>query len=118
MNPEEFHPQSQIKRAQPYPAASPIRHEVVDAYEDGGLLEGPGDGMSDDIPANISGKEDVRVADGEYVVPKGIAEQVGDDKLQHMLDMVRSAAHPHRGKQIKKDAARRAFIRVMTGVHA
>lgn len=117
VNPDNYYPQSQIAKAQPYPAAAPQRHEMIDEYEAGGLLEGDGDGMSDDIAANISGQEEVRVADGEYVVPKKIAEAM-EDKLDHMLTAVRSAAHPHRGKQIVQDAAKRAFIRAMTGVHA
>ncbi len=117
INPNTTYPQAQIPRATPYPAASPQRNEVVDHYEHGGLLEGDGDGMSDDIAANISGQEDVRVADGEYVVPKRIAEPM-EAKLDRMLSAVRSAAHPHRGKQIVQDAAKKAFIRAMTGVKA
>jgi hypothetical protein len=117
IDPNAAYPQSQIARATPYPAASPQRSEVVDHYEHGGLLEGDGDGMSDDIPANISGQEDVRVADGEYVVPKKIAESM-EAKLDRMLTAVRSAAHPHKGKQIIQDAAKKAFIHAMTGVKA
>jgi hypothetical protein len=35
-----------------------------------------------------------------------------------MLTAVRSAAHPHKGKQIIQDAAKKAFIHAMTGVKA
>ena len=42
-------------------------------YSDGGrLLRGPGDGVSDDIPASIGGKQPARLADGEFVVPAQI----------------------------------------------
>ena len=115
--PEDAYPQSQIARAQPYPAATPQRHEVVD-FERGGLLEGEGDGMSDDIPANISGKEPVKVADGEYVVPLADAKRYGPEKLENMMDAVRAAAHAKKGKQIVENAAKRAFIKTLTGVHA
>jgi hypothetical protein len=39
-------------------------------YSDGGrLLRGPGDGVSDSIPAMIGKKQPARLADGEFVVP-------------------------------------------------
>jgi hypothetical protein len=116
INPDAFYPQSQIAKARPYPAASPQRHEVLE-FEHGGLIDGPGDGMSDDIPANISGKEPVKVADGEYVVPRDLAAHK-EKQLKHMLSAVRSAAHAKKGKQIVQDAAKRAFIKSMTGVRA
>lgn len=122
VNPQQFdpdtaYPQSMIHRAEPYPAASPIRNEVVN-MEKGGLLEGPGDGMSDHIPANISGKESVRVADGEYVVPAAIAQRFGEERLHAMMDKVRAAAHAKKGKQIVENAGKRAFIQTMSRVKA
>jgi len=43
-------------------------------YSDGGrLLKGPGDGMSDNIPASIGHKQPARLADGEFVVPADVA---------------------------------------------
>jgi hypothetical protein len=84
---------------------------------DGGLLEGEGDGMSDEIPANIAGEEEIRVADGEYAVPQTIAVE-NEKRLTKMMSAVRAAAHPQKGKQIAQDAAKRAFIKVMSGVHA
>ena len=42
-------------------------------YSDGGrMLRGPGDGMSDSIPASISGRQPARLADGEFVVPADV----------------------------------------------
>jgi hypothetical protein len=42
-------------------------------YSDGGrLLRGPGDGVSDSIPAVIGKKQPARLADGEFVVPARI----------------------------------------------
>jgi hypothetical protein len=132
-------PLAQVATAEAKPAASPQRREVVGphagdksgsiyqgdgSYGDttltmasGGLLQGDGDGMSDDIPANIDGQEPIRVADGEYAVPQPIAAKM-ESKLQHMMTAVRSAAHPSKDKQIVKDAAKRAFIKTMSGVHA
>ena len=117
MDPDTTYPQSMIPKAQPYPGGAPIRNEVVD-FERGGLLNGDGDGMSDDIPANIDGREPVRVADGEYVVPSDIANSLGEDRLLAMLDKVRASAHAKKGKQIVENAGKRAFIQTMSGVKA
>ena len=114
---EDPHPQSLIPKAAPQPGASPVRQEVVQTFEHGGLLNGDGDGMSDSIPAEIDGKEPVRVADGEYVVPKQIA-QAKEAELKRMMTQVRSAAHAKKGKQIVQDAAKKAFIHTMSGVKA
>jgi len=59
----------------------------------GGMIEGPGTGTSDDIPGQImqDGQpvEEIRVSDGEYIVP----EQVGDEnpKLMAVLEQKRQA---------------------------
>jgi hypothetical protein len=68
-------------------------------YSDGGrMLKGPGDGMSDSIPANISGKRPARLADGEFVVPADVVSHLGNGstdagakQLYHMMDKVRQA---------------------------
>ena len=114
-NPQTMHPQSYIPKAQPYIAASPQRREVLGGFAEGGLLEGEGDGMSDNIPANIDGQEEVRVADGEYVVPRSAAHG-REAQLRAALTAIRKAAHPEHGKQIKQDAAKRAFMQTMTRV--
>lgn len=116
-DPNTAHPLSEVPRAQPYPAASPVRNEVLD-FADGGLLEGEGHGMSDDIPANIEGQEEIRVADGEYVIPKDAAKKFGEDRLEDMLTKVRAAAHAKKGAQVIEDAGKKAFIRCLTGIKA
>lgn len=76
-------------------------------YSDGGrLLRGPGDGVSDSIPASIGGKQPARLADGEFVVPARIVSELGNGsteagarKLYAMMDRVQKA----RGKTIGKD---------------
>jgi hypothetical protein len=48
-------------------------------YSDGGqLLRGPGDGVSDSIPAKIAGNQPARLADGEFVVPARIVSELGN----------------------------------------
>lgn len=69
------------------------------SYSDGGrMLKGPGDGMSDDIPAVIGRKQPARLADGEFVVPADVVSHLGNGstdagakKLYAMMDKVRQA---------------------------
>ena len=78
-------------------------------YSDGGqLLRGPGDGVSDNIPATIGGKQPARLADGEFVVPARIVSELGNGsteagarKLYAMMDRIRQA----RSKSLKNIAA-------------
>lgn len=68
-------------------------------YSDGGrLLKGPGDGMSDNIPATIGRKQPARLADGEFVVPADVVSHLGNGstdagakRLYAMMDKVRRA---------------------------
>jgi hypothetical protein len=75
-------------------------------YSDGGrLLRGPGDGVSDSIPAMIGQKQQARLADGEFVVPARIVSELGNGsteagarKLYAMMDRVQKS----RGKTVGK----------------
>jgi len=52
-------------------------------YSDGGrLLRGPGDGVSDSIPASIGNKQPARLADGEFVVPARIVSELGNGSTE------------------------------------
>jgi hypothetical protein len=75
-------------------------------YSDGGrLLRGPGDGVSDSIPATIGNKRPARLADGEFVVPARIVSELGNGsteagarKLYAMMDRVQKARRGTVGK--------------------
>jgi hypothetical protein len=75
-------------------------------YSDGGrLLKGPGDGVSDSIPATIANKRPARLADGEFVVPARIVSELGNGsteagarKLYAMMDRVQKARSKTTGK--------------------
>ena len=108
-NPQEHYPQSMIDKAKPYAAAAPQRHEVVDGYEDGGFVEGDGDGMSDDVEAVLEGEEEIRVADGEVIIPKAIVDMFGVEALDNMLKRVRMAAYGT-DKQVKQDAGKEVVL--------
>lgn len=80
------------------------------SYSDGGrLLRGPGDGVSDNIPASIEGKRPARLADGEFVIPaRAVSElgngstEAGSKQLYKMLDRI--AAKRKSGKGLAYDA--------------
>lgn len=75
-------------------------------YSDGGrLLKGPGDGVSDSIPAVIGRKRPARLADGEFVLPARIVSEIGNGsteagarKLYAMMDRVQRARGKTTGK--------------------
>jgi len=77
-------------------------------YSDGGrLLRGPGDGVSDSIPATIgsSDPEPARLADGEFVVPARIVSELGNGsteagarQLYKMMDRIQKARAKTTGK--------------------
>jgi len=75
-------------------------------YSDGGrLLKGPGDGVSDSIPAQIGDRQPARLADGEFVVPARIVSELGNGsteagarKLYAMMDRVQKARRQTIGK--------------------
>jgi hypothetical protein len=76
-------------------------------YSDGGrLLRGPGDGVSDSIPATIGGRQPARLADGEFVIPARIVSELGNGsteagarKLYAMMDRVQKARGRTTGKR-------------------
>ena len=75
-------------------------------YSDGGrLLKGPGDGVSDDIPASIGGKQPARLAEGEFVVPARIVSELGNGstdagakRLYQMMERIQSDRKKTTGK--------------------
>ena len=76
------------------------------SYSDGGrLLRGPGDGVSDSIPAVIGNKQPARLADGEFVIPARIVSELGNGsteagarKLYAMMDRIQATRKHSIGK--------------------
>ena len=75
----------------------------------GRYLQGPGDGMSDSIPARIDGGQEARLATGEFVVPADVVSHLGNGdsdsgakQLHTMMDRVRMArtGTKKQGKQV------------------
>jgi len=75
-------------------------------YSDGGrLLKGPGDGVSDSIPASIGDKQPARLADGEFVIPARIVSELGNGstdagakRLYAMMDKIQAGRKKTVGK--------------------
>lgn len=64
----------------------------------GKLITGDGDGMSDDIRANINGEQEARLADGEFVIPADVVSHLGNgstdagaEELYEMMNRIREA---------------------------
>lgn len=92
-------------------AFNSLRQKVTAEMGDGGqspggyLTRGPGDGMSDSIPAQIDGAQPARLSDGEFVVPADVVSHLGNGstqagarQLHGMMDRVRMA----RGGSVKQ----------------
>ena len=84
---------------------------TLGGYSDGGrMLKGPGDGMSDSIPASIAGKQPARLARDEFVVPADVVSHLGNGssdagakQLYAMMDRIRQArtGTKKQGREIK-----------------
>lgn len=82
-------------------------------YSDGGrMLKGPGDGMSDDIPATIAGRQPARLANEEFVIPADVVSHLGNGSseagakvLYDMMSRIRKArtGNSKQGKQINAE---------------
>ena len=81
----------------------------LDMEAKGGMLKGPGDGMSDSIPGTIDGVRPARLADGEFVVPADVVSHLGNGStdagakhLYSMMDRIRKArtGRKSQGRQI------------------
>jgi hypothetical protein len=99
---------SQLSGYAGYAAGGGVRGEShLGDYSDGGrLLKGPGDGVSDSIPAVIGKRQPARLADGEFVVPARIVSELGNGstqagarKLYAMMDRVQNARKKSVGKK-------------------
>lgn len=92
-------PQTSIKGLGNIPDVAAAAGGSIGGYSDGGrMLKGPGDGMSDSIPAVIGKKQPARLADGEFVVPADVVSHLGNGstdagakRLYGMMDKIRKA---------------------------
>jgi hypothetical protein len=107
--------QANVLRNTPAPEVDPFTGEArfasggishLGGYSDGGrMLRGPGDGVSDSIPATIGDRQPARLADGEFVIPARIVSELGNGsseagarRLYAMMDRVQKARQKTVGK--------------------
>lgn len=77
-------------------------NDLIRDFAKGGRIRGSGGGVDDLVPGSIDGREDVRLASGEYVIPARVVSALGDgdtDRGAEILDdfceRVRAAAAQH-----------------------
>jgi hypothetical protein len=96
----------------PYAEGGDVQGYNLGGYSDGGrLLRGPGDGVSDDIPAVIGNRQPARLADGEFVIPARIVSELGNGstdagakRLYAMMDKIQAGRKKTIGKNnVAKD---------------
>jgi hypothetical protein len=70
----------------------------ITSIKEGQYLDGPSDGMADDVPANIDGAQEAALSDGEFVIPADVVSGLGNgnsdagaEVLSAMMDRVRKA---------------------------
>jgi hypothetical protein len=89
--------------------------------DDGKMLNGNGDGVSDDIPAMIEGEQEAALSDGEFIVPARIVSELGNgssdagaQKLYEMIDRIQAVRKQTMGdnKQYAKDTNAERFLPV------
>ena len=87
--------------------------------DDGKMLNGMGDGVSDDIPAMIEGEQEAALSDGEFIVPARIVSELGNgssdagaQKLYAMIDRIQAARKQTIGddKQYAKDTNAERYL--------
>jgi hypothetical protein len=73
-----------------------LKHLTDTVSSMGGRIRGAGGGLDDLIPGTIEGRKEVRLADGEFVVPADVVSHLGDGssdhgvrKLTEMMDRIR-----------------------------
>ena len=79
-----------------------LRQEVLNSVEPGaqteGIIQGQGDGMSDEIQGMIGDQQRVAVSPGEFIVPADVVSGIGNGssdagagELDRMMDEIRQA---------------------------
>ena len=78
----------------------------------GKYLKGDTDGMADEVPAEIEGKQPAALSDGEFVIPADVVSHLGNGNsdagakvLEKMMARIRKerTGRSEQGKQIKPD---------------
>lgn len=103
-------PASGVAALLPVPQASDtIKPMAGGGMAKGRYLQGTTDGMADEIPSSIDGKQKAALSHGEFVIPADVVSHLGNGnsdagakKLYEMMSRVRKArtGNPKQGKRI------------------
>ena len=81
----------------------------IAALKEGKYLDGNTDGMADEVPATINGKQPAALSDGEFVIPADVVSHLGNGNsdagakvLEQMMARVRKerTGNKEQGKEI------------------
>lgn len=79
-------------------ALKDLVQRVKGGGQDNGPVQGPGDGLSDQVPATVDGQQPASLSNGEFVVPADVVSGIGNgstnagaERLKQMLHHVRTA---------------------------
>jgi len=85
--------------------------DALDVLRDkvtGGRVRGAGGGMDDLVPGTIEGRQQVRLADGEFVVPADVVSGLGDGStdqgVRRLHEMMSKVRQQRTGKQAQPKA--------------
>jgi len=107
-------PASGVAQLMPVPKAESLNMADggIAAMAKGRYLAGSTDGMADEIPTSIDGKDPAALSHGEFVIPADVVSHLGNgnseagaEKLYAMMDKVRKArtGTTQQGKRINPD---------------
>lgn len=65
----------------------------------GGMIRGPGDGVSDDVSAMTEEGEPINVSNGEYIIPADVVEILGEDFFENLIARLHTPAAIQREQQ-------------------
>ena len=74
-----------------------------------GFVRGPGDGLSENVPANIEGQEPVALSDGEVVVPADVVSGLGNGSSEAGAEILESMNTNVREQRTGKKSQPRAI---------
>ena len=99
----------QLGQAQNPQAPQGLAMGGIASAHNGYYLGGKTDGMADDVPASIDGKQEARLSDGEFVIPADVVSHLGNGNsdagakvLKEMMSRVRKVrtGNEKQGKEI------------------
>ena len=80
------------------PEITPLAEGGLASLKEGQYLKGETDGMADEVPATIDGKEPALLSDGEFVIPADVVSHLGNGNseagakvLYSMMERIRDA---------------------------